>query len=89
MAALREQGIGARAALRFNPSSPLLVALLGVLPYLQTLWFGLVDYDDPWLIQDNTLLREPSGAGLAQVWLDLSPELRLRLGAEYLPIRDM
>lgn len=65
------------------------MALLGVLPYVQTLWFGLVAYDDPWLIRDNALLRAPSGAGLAQVWLDLSPELRLRLGAEYLPVRDM
>ena len=60
-----------------------------MLPYVQTLWFGLVSYDDPWLILNNTLLREPSWAGMAQIWFDLSPELRLRLGAEYLPVRDV
>lgn len=76
--------------LRFlRTPSPLWVGLLGMVPYVQTLWFGLVSYDDPWLIQNNVLLREPTWAGLWQIWFDLSPELRLRLGAEYLPVRDL
>jgi len=65
------------------------VGLLGILPYVQTLWFGLVNYDDPWLVQTNALLRSPTWTGLTQIWFDLSPEIRLRLGAEYLPVRDM
>ena len=77
------------ASLRSPWAAPLLVGLLGALPYLQTIGFGLVSYDDPWLIRDNILLREPSWQGLWQIWFDLSAGLRLRLGAEYLPIRDL
>ena len=80
--------------MRSRNHSPLLhsalwVGLLGMLPYVQTLWFGLVSYDDPWLIQNNMLLRQPSWAGLQQIWFDLTPTTRLRLGAEYLPLRDL
>jgi tetratricopeptide (TPR) repeat protein len=78
-------GRRALAALRH----PAWLGIVGLLPYLQTLTHGLVDFDDPWLIRDNALLRYPSWRGLGQIWFDLSPELRLRLGAEYLPLRDM
>ncbi len=67
----------------------LAVALIATLPYLQTGGFGLVGYDDPWLIKDNALLSQPSPGALGQIWFDLDASTRLRLGAEYLPVRDM
>ncbi len=67
----------------------LLVALAATLPYLQTLGFGTVGYDDPWLVTGNHLLSSPTWAGLARIWLDLGTTTRLLLGAEYLPVRDM
>ena len=69
--------------------SALVVGLISTLPYLQTVGFGLVGYDDPWLIADNALLSQPSLGALGQIWFDLSEATRLRLGAEYLPVRDM
>lgn len=61
--------------------------------YAQTLGFGLVGIDDPWLLGDNTLLQRSDGASLgatlSAIFFDLSPLTRYRLGAEYLPVRDL
>jgi tetratricopeptide (TPR) repeat protein len=65
------------------------VGLVGALIYLPTLSFGLVKYDDPWLVGQTPLLQHPSWQALSRIWLDLSSETRLLLGAEYLPVRDM
>ena len=65
------------------------MALVATLPYLQSVGFGLVGYDDPWLIKDNALLSQPSLDALGQIWFALDETTRLRLGAEYLPVRDM
>ena len=69
--------------------SPAWCGLIGILLHVQTLSFGLVNYDDAWLVQGNTALQDLSWPGVRRIWLDLSPETRLRLGAEYLPVRDM
>lgn len=68
---------------------PAWVGVVGVLVYLPTAWFGLIDYDDPWVIRDNAVLHVLSLESLWHVFLDFSFEQRLRLGGEYLPIRDL
>lgn len=65
------------------------VGLVGTLLYLPTLSYGLVNYDDPWLVGKTPLLQHPSWQALSQIWFDLSSQSRLLLGAEYLPVRDM
>ncbi len=57
--------------------------------YAPTLGRGLVNYDDPWLVRDNWLLREHSWASLHAVLFDTSRDTRFVLGAEYLPVRDV
>jgi tetratricopeptide (TPR) repeat protein len=68
---------------------PAWVGLLAFALYLPTIAYGYVEYDDPWLVRDNHLLSNPS---LESIWLvltDFSWEQRHRLGAEYLPVRDL
>ena len=57
--------------------------------YAPTLGRGLTNYDDPWLYEDNTLLRQPSLATVRTVFTDLDLPNRFTLGAEYLPVRDL
>lgn len=67
---------------------PAWCGLLGFLLYLPTLSFGFVNYDDPWLIQNNALLHALGVDALRAVWLDLGWVTRRALGSEYLPVRD-
>lgn len=64
----------------------LLIAVVVV--YAPSLRGGFIDYDDPWLIDQNPVLREPSFPHLSLIWSDFSRAARLSLGAEYLPVRD-
>ncbi|HEY6039701.1 MAG TPA: hypothetical protein VIV58_35715 [Kofleriaceae bacterium] len=57
--------------------------------YAPTLGRGLTNYDDPWLYEDNALLRHPSLATVRTVFADLDLPNRFTLGAEYLPVRDL
>ena len=57
--------------------------------YSPTTGYGYVNYDDTWLIRDNVLLRELTFDSVWRVLTDLSWEQRHRLGAEYLPVRDL
>lgn len=50
---------------------------------------GWLDYDDGWLVRDNPVLGAGSVDALRSIWLDLSRDTRLVLGAEYLPVRDV
>jgi len=68
---------------------PAWVGVLGGLLYLPTLAYGLTRYDDPWLIRDNALLQRLDLERIGRVLFDFSVEQRLRLGAEYLPVRDL
>ena len=68
---------------------PAWVGLVGLLLYLPTLRYGFVLRDDPWLVRDNVTLHELSFEALWRVFADFSWEQRYRLGAEYLPIRDL
>jgi tetratricopeptide (TPR) repeat protein len=63
--------------------------VLAVVLYAPTLGRGLVNYDDPWLYQDNALVRRPSLANVRTVLTDLELPNRFTLGAEYLPVRDL
>ncbi len=68
---------------------PAWVGLVGLLLYLPTLRYGFVLRDDPWLVRDNVALHELTFESLWRVFGDFSWEQRYRLGAEYLPIRDL
>lgn len=68
---------------------PAWVAVVGLALYVRTIAYGFVSYDDPWLIRDNVLLHELSLKSVGRVLTDFSWEQRYRLGAEYLPVRDL
>jgi len=75
-------------ARRLLRAAPGLLVLLVVVVYLPSLSGGFLNWDDPWLIEQNPILREPSLRALGAIWTDFRLETRLVLGAEYLPIRD-
>ena len=68
---------------------PAWVGLVGFALYVRTAAYGFVLHDDPWLIRDNLLLHELSIESVWRVLSDFSWEQRYRLGAEYLPVRDL
>lgn len=77
--------------LRRDPGRALLWCALVVaaLVYSPTLGRGIVNYDDTWMIRDNTILQHPSLQSLRTVLFDLDSARRIALGAEYLPVRDL
>jgi len=77
---------GSRALREHGPAALLVLSVF--LVYLPSLGGGFLNLDDPWLIEDNPVFREPSWQALRMIWSDLSTDARLSLGAEYLPIRD-
>ena len=50
---------------------------------------GFLDYDDPWLIQNNPHFAPDAWDTPWRAFVDLSRESRLSFGAEYLPLRDL
>ena len=68
---------------------PAWVGLVGFALYVRTVAYGFVLHDDPWLIRDNVLLHQLSAESVWRVLSDFSWEQRYRLGAEYLPVRDL
>jgi tetratricopeptide (TPR) repeat protein len=65
-----------------------LLALVLVGAYAGSIRGGFLNYDDPWLIQNNPVLARPDLGALRTIWGDLTDEGRMSLGAEYLPVRD-
>jgi hypothetical protein len=82
-----------RRAVRAEPGIALLcLALaLAIALYAPTLSRGLTNYDDPWLVRDNWLLRDRSWATVHTIFfdLDLDSPRRIALTPEYLPVRDL
>lgn len=78
-----------RSTVLFERLHPAWVGLVGFALYLRTTAYGFVLHDDPWLIRDNRLLHELSVDSVWRVLSDFSWEQRYRLGAEYLPVRDL
>jgi len=66
-----------------------LIALLVAVTYLPSWSGGYLVYDDDWLVEENPILRLPFAEAAAKIVFDLTHEARLRLGAEYLPVRDL
>lgn len=66
----------------------LLVALV-LAVYLPSLPGDFLTYDDPWLVEDNPVLRLGFRDAVRAIFLDLGAPTRLALGAEYLPLRDL
>jgi protein O-mannosyl-transferase len=73
----------------FSRWAPLSLTIVCAVIALPTLRFGLVNYDDPWLITDNHILQHLHISGIPALFTDLSLATRYTLGAEYLPIRDL
>ncbi len=78
----------ARAWLARRPWLDWLLLALVVIVYLPSLSGGFLDYDDPWLIDQNPVFREATLQHLGLIWSDFSRAARLSVGAEYLPVRD-
>lgn len=70
------------------PWRPLLLLGLLLVTWAPTVHGGAVNYDDPWLILENPMLRPGDPAVLPAIWTDLSAGARLTLGTELLPVRD-
>jgi hypothetical protein len=68
---------------------PLVLAFFVIACYLPSLSGGFLNWDDPWLIEENPMLERTGFGVLTTVFLDLSQKTRLVLGAEYLPLRDL
>ncbi len=68
---------------------PVALVVVVTLAYALSLPGGFLNWDDPWLIRDNSRLQDGSFATLVRIWTDLSRDTRLSLGAEYLPLRDL
>jgi protein O-mannosyl-transferase len=76
-------------SLRSSRWGSLAIAVLAVVVCLPTLYYGLVNYDDPWLFTDNLRLQQLAVAEVPSLFFDFSRSTRYMLGAEYLPIRDL
>jgi hypothetical protein len=80
-----------RAALRRDPGLALLVIALvaAAALYLPTIGYGLTNYDDPWLVRDNVVVRDATWANVHTILFDLDSPQRFILSPEYLPVRDL
>jgi protein O-mannosyl-transferase len=67
---------------------PWALVLAVVVVYLPSLPGGFLNYDDPWLIEQNRNFAGADVRALGRIWTDLGRDTRLGLGAEYLPLRD-
>lgn len=74
---------------RLQMLAPWLLASLLLLVYLPSLGGGFLNWDDPWLIQNSPLVKLSGAQAFRAIFLDLSLDTRMALGAEYLPIRDL
>jgi hypothetical protein len=72
-----------------RPIAGLLVVLVAAALYAPTIALRRVDYDDYWLWNDASPLRELSASTLRDVFFELDGTARRPLGHEYLPVRDV
>ncbi|MGE0872504.1 MAG: hypothetical protein AB7P03_28370 [Kofleriaceae bacterium] len=77
--------------LRSDPGLVLVViaVVVAIAIYVPAIEYGLVSYEDPWLVRDNWIVQHPSWSSLHAIWFDTSKPTRFVLGAEYLPVRDL
>ncbi len=82
---------GVIARLRADPGLALclLAIALAVALYAATLGYGIVGYDDGWLVRDNWIVHHASGDAIRTILFDLSSPKRFVLTPEYLPVRDL
>lgn len=69
--------------------APLLLCILCVVVFANTVHDGFVAYDTPWLVVDNPLLNRGDPGSLPAILWGMDRGTRLTLGAEYLPVRDV
>jgi hypothetical protein len=75
-------------AARARAWAPWLLAIVVVAVYASSTRGGFLNYDDDWLIAGNPVMHASFRKAMRFVWLDSSRDVRLALGAEYLPMRD-
>jgi tetratricopeptide (TPR) repeat protein len=63
--------------------------LAALISYLPSLGYGLVKYDDAWLVRDNWIVQSTSWSSLRTIFFDLDSPKRYALSPEYLPVRDL
>jgi hypothetical protein len=83
---LAAQARGAGLVQRY---APWLIGVLVFAVYLPSIPGDFLAYDDPWLVENNPVLKLPVGDALRSILFDLGLQTRLSLGAEYLPVRDV
>ncbi len=72
----------------FLRTAPLLLWVTLALVYLPSIGGGYLNYDDPWLVQQNPWYSHGTLRELVSIWTRFDFGTRLELGAEYLPLRD-
>jgi tetratricopeptide (TPR) repeat protein len=68
---------------------PALLVVAVAIAYAPVLGAGFLNYDDPWLIQNNPFLGARAAELPAAALFAFDLDTRLALGAEYLPVRDL
>ncbi len=66
-----------------------LAMIAAAILYAPTLTRGLINYDDPWLIQNNWIVQHPSWSSVWTIFFELHSPERFVLSPEYLPVRDL
>jgi hypothetical protein len=67
----------------------LLLSALLLCAYVPSFAAGFLNYDDDWLIEQNPYLTAPLSRALPAMLFDFTKPVRMDLGAEYLPVRDL
>lgn len=71
------------------PGPAALLVALTAAAYSPILGAGFLNFDDPWLIEDNPYYAPDAWRTPWVAFVDLSRDTRFALGAEYLPLRDL
>ena len=73
----RSSSVGVRGSTRPREYGVVALLVLSVfLVYLPSLGGGFLNLDDPWLVQDNPVFRDPSRQALWLIWSDFSEKAR-------------
>lgn len=67
----------------------LLAVAASLVIYLPALGYGIVKYDDAWLVRDNWIVQTLSWSSVETILFDLDSPARYTLAPEYLPVRDL
>jgi Tetratricopeptide repeat len=81
--------VSSAAPRRLRLPFPALLVAAVALAFAPALGAGFLNYDDPWLIQNNPFFGPRAAELPAAALFAFDLDTRLTLGAEYLPVRDL